>query len=276
VTPKILEQVPRRGPQQNKYTAGTVLLVGGSRGLTGAPSLAAEAAFRADAGYVAVAVPDSTLPVFEQRLLEAVKLPCPEDGGKISPRAIDPIAEFAAKAGALALGPGLGRGEGPREVVRRLLEELDRPAVVDADGLHDLEPFCRSAPTVLTPHEGELARLLGVQSTWVAAHRIEAVKRAAETFGCVCLLKGADTLVASPGEDGVLVVALGTPALATAGSGDVLTGIVAAFLAKKLDARTAAAAAAAAQQLASRQIPQAGAVASDVIGALPLVLDAPV
>jgi len=275
VTPAILRAVPRRSTEQNKYTAGTVLVVGGSRGLTGAPSLTAEAAFRADAGYVAVAVPDSTLAVFEQRLLEAVKLPCPEDDGLISTRAIEPIAEFASKAGALALGPGLGRGPGPREVVRRLLGELDRPAVVDADGLHDLEPFERKAPTVLTPHEGELARLLGVESGWVAAHRLEAVQRAAENFHCVCLLKGADTLVAAPGE-GVLVVSLGTPALATAGSGDVLTGIVAAFLSKGVDARTAAAAAAAAQQLASRAIPQSGAVASDVVAALPLVLDAPV
>jgi NAD(P)H-hydrate epimerase len=271
VTPAMLEEVPRRRQQLNKYTAGTVLLVGGSRGLTGAPSLAAEAAFRADAGYVAVAAPDSTLGVFEQRLLEAVKLPCPEEDGKISPRAVEPIVEFGAKAGALALGPGLGRGEGPREVVRRLLEELDRPAVVDADGLFDLEPFTRSAPTVLTPHEGELARLLGVRSEWVAAHRLEAATRAAETFGCVCLLKGADTLVAEPGK-GVLVVALGTPALATAGSGDVLTGIVAAFLSKGLGARTAAAAAAAAHQLASRELPRAGAIASDVIAALPGVL----
>ena len=89
---------------------------------------AAEAAFRADAGYVAVAVPDSTLAVFEQRLLEAVKLPCPEDDGLISTRAIEPIAEFASKAGSVALGPGLGRGPGPKEVVRRLLTELDRPA----------------------------------------------------------------------------------------------------------------------------------------------------
>ena len=144
-------------------------------------------------------MPDSTLPVFEQRLLEAVKLPCPEEDGRISPRAIEPIAEFASKAGALALGPGLGRGHGPREVVRRLLAELDRPAVVDADGLYDLEPFERSAPTVLTPHEGELARLLGEESDWVAAHRLEAVQRGAERFGCVCLLKGADTLVAAPG-----------------------------------------------------------------------------
>jgi len=275
VTPAILGLVPLRSAEQNKYTAGTVLVVGGSRGLTGAPSLAAEAAFRADAGYVAVAVPDSTLPVFEQRLLEAVKLPCPEEDGAISPWAVEPIAEFASKAGSLAIGPGLGRGAGPREVVRRLLAELDRPTVVDADALYDLEPPDRSAPTVLTPHEGELARLLGVQSSWVAAHRLEAVRRGAENFGCVCLLKGADTLVAAPGE-GVLVVSLGTPALATAGSGDVLTGIVAAFLAKGVEARLAAAAAAAAQQLASRSIPQAGAVASDVAAALPLVLGAPV
>ena len=275
VTPAILGIVPRRSPEQNKYTAGTVLVVGGSRGLTGAPSLAAEAAFRADAGYVAVAVPDSTLAVFEQRLLEAVKLPCPEEDGLISPRAIEPIAEFASKAGSIAIGPGLGRGAGPPEVVRRLLTELDRPAVVDADGLHELEPPVRAAATVLTPHEGELARLLGVQSSWVAAHRLEAVRRGAENFRCVCLLKGADTLVAAPGE-GVLVVALGTPALATAGSGDDSGEDVAAFLAKGVEARLAAAAATAAQQLASRTIPQSGAVASDVVAALPLVLDAPV
>jgi ADP-dependent NAD(P)H-hydrate dehydratase / NAD(P)H-hydrate epimerase len=275
VSPSILGEVPRRRADQNKYTAGTVLVVGGSRGLTGAPCLTTEAAFRADAGYVAVAMPDSTLPVFEQRLLEAVKLPCPEKDGRISPQAVEPIVEFAAKAGALAVGPGLGRGRGPSEVVRLLLEQLDRPIVVDADGLYELEPIERSAPTVLTPHEGELARLLGEESEWVAAHRLEAVQRGAERFGCVCLLKGADTLIAAPGQ-GVLVSALGTPALATAGSGDVLTGIVAAFLAKGMEPRLAAAAAAAAQQLASTLIPQSGAIASDIVGALPLVLDAPV
>jgi ADP-dependent NAD(P)H-hydrate dehydratase / NAD(P)H-hydrate epimerase len=271
VTAEILQLVPRRRADQNKYTAGSLLVVGGSRGLTGAPSLAAEAAFRADAGYVAVAVPDSTLPVFEQRLLEAVKLPCPEEDGRISPRAVEPIVALAGKAGAVALGPGLGRGAGPKEVVRRLLVELDRPVVIDADGLFELEPFERAAPTVLTPHEGELARLLGVESSWVAAHRLEAARQGAQRFGSVCLLKGADTIVSAPGE-GVLVCALGTPALATAGSGDVLTGIVGAFLAKGLEPRLAAAAAAAAAQLASTMIPQAGAVASDVISMLPHVL----
>jgi NAD(P)H-hydrate epimerase len=281
VTRAILRLVPRKRPDANKYSAGTVLLVGGSPGLTGAPCLAAEAAFRADAGYVAVAVPESTLPVFEQRLLEAVKLPCPEDDGRISPRAIEPIVEFAGKAGAVALGPGLGRGSGPRELVRRLLAELDRPVVVDADGLFELEPVERSAPTVLTPHEGELARLLGKESSWVAAHRLEAARSGAERFGAVCLLKGVDTIVAEPGH-GVLVSALGTPVLATAGSGDVLTGVVAAFLAKGLEPRLAAAAAAAAQGVASTLVPQAGAVASDVLRALPQALagalpgDAPV
>ena len=272
VTPSILGEVPRKRPDQNKYSAGTVLVVGGSRGLTGAPSLAAEAAFRGDAGYVAVAVPESTLPVFEQRLLEAVKLPCPEDEGKISARAIEPIVEFAGKAGSVALGPGLGRGAGPDEVVSRLLRELDVPVVADADALFELQPFERTASTVLTPHEGELARLLGEESSWVAAHRVEAALRGAERFGCVCLLKGADTLIAEPGS-GVWVCSLGTPALATAGSGDVLTGVIAAFLAKGLPARVAAAAGAVACQLASRQIPQRGALASDVIHALPAVLD---
>jgi hydroxyethylthiazole kinase-like uncharacterized protein yjeF len=271
VAAEIIAQVPRKRPDQNKYSAGTVLVVGGSRGLTGAPSLAAEAAFRADAGYVALAVPDSTLPVFEQRLLEAVKLPCPEDDGKISPRAIDPIVEFAGKAGAVALGPGLGRGEGPKGVVSRLLAELEVPVVVDADALFALEPFQRSAPTVLTPHEGELGRLLGEESSWVAAHRLEAARRGAEKYGCVCLLKGPDTLITEP-DEGVWVCSLGTPALATAGSGDVLTGVIAAFLAKGLAPRHAAAAGAAACQLASHRIGQAGAVASDVIHALPAVL----
>jgi NAD(P)H-hydrate epimerase len=157
-------------------------------------------------------------------------------------------------------------------VVARLLAQLEVPVVVDADALFELEPFERSAPTVLTPHEGELARLLGEESSWVAAHRLEAARRGADRFGCVCLLKGADTLIAEPGT-GAWICALGTPALATAGSGDVLTGVVSAFLAKGLDARVAAAAAAAACQLASRRVSQRGAVASDVMHALPAVLD---
>jgi NAD(P)H-hydrate epimerase len=153
--------------------------------------------------------------------------------------------------------------------VRRLLAELELPAVVDADALFELEPEDWPAPRVLTPHTGELARLLGRVSAWVDAHRLAAVHEAAERFACVVLLKGADTLVAAPGA-GVLVSAHGLPSLATAGTGDVLTGIVGAFLAKGMDPQRAAAAAAAAQQQASVVAPQrAGLVASDLIAALP-------
>jgi NAD(P)H-hydrate epimerase len=272
VRESILRSVPRRSARDNKYSAGHVLVVGGSRGLTGAPSLAAEAAMRADAGYVTVAVPESTLPVFEQRLLEAVKRPLPEKDGRVAAAAADEILELAQKAGAIALGPGLGRGEGPKAVVRRVLAEAELPVVVDADALYELEPGEWPAPRVLTPHEGELARLLGRESKWVAAHRLAAAREGAQRFGAVVVLKGADTLVAEPGR-GVLVSALGLPSLATAGTGDVLTGIIGSFLAKGMDARLAAAAAATAHAEAAAEAPQqAGLIASDVIEMLPYVL----
>jgi NAD(P)H-hydrate epimerase len=237
-----------------------VLVVGGSPGMTGALCLAAEAAFRADAGYVAVATAREALSVVEARLLEAVKRP------------LDEVDEAAQRASALAIGPGLGRGKDRQQLVARLLAELELPAVVDADALFELEPGEWPAPRVLTPHSGELGRLLDEDPAWVDAHRLAAVRRAAGAFGCVVLLKGADTLVAAP-EEGVLVCANGLPSLATAGTGDVLTGIVGAFLAKGMEARLAAAAAAAAHQAASRAAEQrAGLVASDLIGALPHVL----
>jgi hydroxyethylthiazole kinase-like uncharacterized protein yjeF len=264
-----LLEVPRKRPDSTKYTAGSVLVVGGSRGLTGAPMLASLAAFRADAGYVAVAAPESTLTVLETTLLEVVKWPLAEDtAGRLLPRSADGILEAAAKAHAVAIGPGLGRSDGTVELVRLLLERLTLPVVLDADALWELDPFARAAPTVLTPHSGELARLLGVDSRDVDAHRLESTRRAASLYGAVVLLKGADTIVGSPRE-GVLVATYGTPALATAGSGDVLTGIVAAFLAKGMDARLAAGTAAVAHGVAGELVdPQPGTVASDLLPAL--------
>jgi NAD(P)H-hydrate epimerase len=262
----VLREVPRKAGESTKYRAGSVLVVGGSPGMTGAAMLAARAAFRADAGYVTVGVPESTLPVFETGLLEAVKRPLPEDaGGRLLPRAAEAIVDAAERAGALALGPGLGRTDGTRDLVRLLLERLELPVVLDADALFDLEPFRRAAPTVLTPHTGELARLLGTSAREVDTHRLAAVREAADRFGVTVLLKGSDTLVAAPRE-GVLVATYGTPALATAGTGDVLTGVVAAFLAKGMGATLAAAAAAVAHGIASRLAqPQAGMVASDLL-----------
>jgi ADP-dependent NAD(P)H-hydrate dehydratase / NAD(P)H-hydrate epimerase len=271
-TVELLRSVPRRSEGDNKYTAGHVLVVGGSRGFTGAPCLSALAAMRADAGYVTVAAPESTLPVFEQRLLEAVKRPLPDEAGLVAEGSADVVLELAAKASALALGPGLGRGRGPQDLVRRLLAEIELPAVVDADALFELEPGEWAGPRVLTPHEGELARLLGKTANEIAAHRVARVREATERFGCVVVLKGPDTLVAAP-DRGLIVCALGLPSLATAGTGDVLTGIVSAFLAKGMDPQLAAAAGAVAQQRASVEAPQrSGLVAGDLIDALPRVL----
>jgi hydroxyethylthiazole kinase-like uncharacterized protein yjeF len=268
-----LLEVPAKHALSTKYSAGSVLIVGGSRGLTGAPMLAALAAQRADAGYVAVAAPESALEVVESTLLEVVKRPLPEDSsGRLLPRSADGVLEAAEKAHAVAIGPGLGRTDGTVELVRLLLERLDGPVVLDADALWELEPFARAAPTVLTPHSGELARLLGTTSEEIDAHRLDAVRRAASRFGAVVLLKGADTLVAAPRE-GVLVASYGTPALASAGTGDVLTGVVAAFLAKGLEPRLAAAAAAVAHGVASELVdPQRGAIASDLLPGLRLAL----
>ena len=259
VLPDILELVPRKGAADTKYTAGSVLVVGGAPGLTGAACLAAEAALRADAGYVAVAVPPTSLAVVETKLLEPVKRTWAE------------VDEAAERAGAVAIGPGLGRTSEAKELVSRLLRELEQPVVLDADALDGLEPGDWRPPVVLTPHAGELGRLLGEESSWVDAHRLEAARRASERFGCVCLLKGADTIVAAP-DAPVLVCAGHAPALATAGTGDVLTGVLAAYLAKGLDPRLATAAAATATAEAARRVPIAtGTIASDVVAALPSI-----
>jgi hydroxyethylthiazole kinase-like uncharacterized protein yjeF len=280
VSPDILELVPRRRPSDNKYTAGSVLVVGGSTGLTGAPSLTAEAALRSGAGYVAACVPSSLNVVFEQRLVEVVTRQCPDEDGIMKIEAADVVLEAAERADAIALGPGIGRRDDVRALVGFLLDRLDKPVVLDADALWAIVGnldwvFARDAPTVLTPHAGELGRLLGRDSKWVSAHRLDAAQSGADDVGATVLLKGVDTLVASPGR-GVLVCDLGNPGLATAGTGDVLTGIVAAFLAKGMEPRLAAAAAAAAggvaAGLAAESHGVAGLIARDVVESLSLAL----
>ena len=272
VTREILELVPRRGPEDNKYSAGHVVVVGGSPGMTGAPCLSALAAMRADAGYVTLAGPKPAVAVFEHQVLEAVKRALPADrDGLLSEAAAEPMLELVGKAGSLAIGPGLGRSKSTKALVSRVLREAQVPAVVDGDALCELEPADWPAPRVLTPHSGELGRLIGEESAWVDAHRLEAVGRAVERFGCVVVLKGTGTLVAAPGK-GVLVGG-GHPSLATAGTGDVLTGIVGAFLAKGMEPRLAAAAAVTAHTWAAIEaLFDVGLVASDLLDSLPQAL----
>jgi NAD(P)H-hydrate epimerase len=269
----LLSALPGRKESDTKFSAGSVLIVGGSPGLSGAVCLAGEAAMRADAGYVTVVVPRSLLAPVELTLIEAVKRPAPEDKhGCLTTAALPLIVELEPRAQALALGPGIGRSEGTQAFVRELLEQTTLPAVVDADALFGLEPGKWRSPVVLTPHAGELARLLGKDSSWVNEHRLVAARECADRFAAVTLLKGADTIVADPSGK-VLVCEEGTPALATAGSGDVLTGVIVSFLAKGLEPRLAAAVGAIAHGRAAQLIePAVGVIAGDVARMLPRAL----
>jgi hydroxyethylthiazole kinase-like uncharacterized protein yjeF len=259
-----LEPVAKRAAD-TKYSAGAVLVIGGARGFSGAPLMTSLAALRAGAGIAWIATPPDAARILEARVAEVMVRPLPE------------ALELQERADAVALGPGLGRTPEAVELAREVGTGHAGAIVIDADGLFafagDLGALARrSSPAVLTPHEGEMGRLLGESSEWVRANRLEAVRRAAAGSGCVVLLKGPDTLVADPG--GRLCVSHAGPSgLATAGSGDVLTGVVAAMLARGVDTWTATCAAAEAHgragRIASERIGPSGIIATDVIAALP-------
>jgi NAD(P)H-hydrate epimerase len=245
--------------------------------------MASESAMRAGAGYVTALVPGSLNAVFEARLLEVMTVPLPDEGGSLTVEALDLVIERCQRADALVLGPGFGRQDAALELARRIAREAPVPLLLDADGLNahagELRALAqREAPAVLTPHAGELARLLETDSGAVAAKRLESARRAASAAQSVLLLKGDDTIVASP-DDRVAVNRGGASALATAGTGDVLSGVIGAFLAKRMDAFEAACAGvlvhAHAGQLAARELGPEGVIASDVIGRLPAALADP-
>jgi hydroxyethylthiazole kinase-like uncharacterized protein yjeF len=277
IAERVLSLYPRRRRSGSKFDSGVVLVVGGSAGLTGAPTMAARSASRAGAGYVQVAVPESAQAAIDMRLLEQMSHGLPEHEGAHSPAGVVVAEEMAERAGAVVLGPGLGRDEGAAEFARAVAVGVAVPLLIDADGLNAhggrLELLrTRSAPTVLTPHEGELARLLEIDSEDIKAQRLARAREAAELSGAVVLLKGDDTIVAAPG--GPVAVSPGaTPALATAGTGDVLSGLVGALLAKGLPGFEAAALGTLAHALAGKAAAERhGAdhvVAGDVIDALP-------
>ncbi len=275
IHPAVLDLIPRRAAKSTKFDSGHLLVAGGSTGLTGAPCLAAEAAMRAGAGYVTACIPGSLSLVFETRLLEVMTRALPDAEGVLRSDGVETVLELARRGGALVLGPGLGRGGA--DFARELARRAELPLVLDADGLNahagrlgDLAG--RQHATVLTPHEGELARLLGLERAEVAAARLCHVRRAAALAGAIVVLKGDDTLVAAP--DGSVAVSPGaTPALATAGTGDVLSGVLGAMLAKRIDPFAAACAAVTLHALAGRRAAEThgaeGVIASDVIAALP-------
>jgi NAD(P)H-hydrate epimerase len=245
ISERVLDLFPHRPREGSKFTSGVVVVVGGSAGLTGAPTMAARSAQRAGAGYVQVAVPRPAQPAVDLRLLEQMSRGLPDEDGAHTPAGVEVVEEMAERADAVVLGPGLGRSDSALEFGRRVARAVDAPLLIDADGLNAhagaLESLTgREQPTVLTPHEGELARLLEVESEEVKAHRLPHVREAAERSGAVVLLKGDDTIVAAPGGPEAISPG-GTPALATAGTGDVLSGLIGALLAKGLKGLEAAA-----------------------------------
>ncbi|MCW3040794.1 MAG: NAD(P)H-hydrate dehydratase, partial [Solirubrobacterales bacterium] len=233
---EVLEDVPTRAAASTKFTAGHVVLCGGSRGLTGAVCLAAEAATRAGAGYVTACVPHSLEPIFEVKLTEVMTRGVPDAGGVLVPEAAQEVLDtVAARGGVLVLGGGTGRSDGALACVRQAALQAPGPLVLDADGIAafagDPEALLtRTAPTLLTPHAGELARLLGREThAAIEAARLDSVREAARRTGAIVVLKGDDSLIATP--DGRVIVSEGgAPALATAGTGDVLAGVCGAFL----------------------------------------------
>ncbi|HMJ01488.1 MAG TPA: NAD(P)H-hydrate dehydratase [Conexibacter sp.] len=279
----VLDALPRRGARSTKFDGGSVLVCGGSTGLTGAPSLAAAAAMRAGAGYVSVLVPASLNLVFELAHAEAMSVPLPDDDGSLVEEAVAPALAQCERAGALVLGPGVGRTPAAAAFARGLARDAPVPLVLDADGLNAhaadadgaLDALARrTAPTVLTPHAGELGRLLGVPSADVEARRLASAREAARRAGAVVVLKGDDTLVLCPRDGDPLAVSRGdAPALATAGTGDVLAGVIGALLARGVEPFTAACAGVELHRRAGRLVGERvgveGAIASDVVAALP-------
>ena len=272
--------LPSRPPDAHKGTFGKALVIAGSTNYTGAAYLAGSAATRAGAGLVTLAIPEPIHTAMASRLAEATYLPLPQVLGHIASHAASMLQDHLAEYDALLLGPGLGQHTSTATFVQRLLlhtPQSDTPLVIDADGLNILARAKAwfeklPSPAILTPHPGEMARLMGTDIQEVQDHRVEVAQAQARQWGHVIVLKGAYTVVAAP--DGRTVIApFATPGLATAGTGDVLAGAIVALRAQGLDAFPAAAAGAylhgLAGELAQRKVGTAGMVAGDVLEHLP-------
>ena len=235
-------KIPRTSEPAHKYSAGALLVVAGSRRTTGAPQMVVRGAERTGCGIVFLATSESAAPAVDLELTEALVHGMPEDEeGYVTSAALDQILELAERTSALAVGPGMGTGDEGRRLVEGILREVESPVLLDADAITNLTgPDAlakRDAPTVVTPHAGELGRLLNSGAREVSAHRLRSARSAAEEHGCCVLLKGSDTLVVC-GEK-VAVNSTGDVALATAGTGDILSGVIGALLSRGMDVHEA-------------------------------------
>ena len=270
--------VPARPKDSHKGTYGYLLVIAGSAGLTGAACLVCEAALRAGVGMVTLGIPESLNLAMEVRLTETMTRPLPETASQsLSLEAFDEIAEMAQHMHAMALGPGLSTDPETRELAVKLVSEIELPMVIDADGLNALEGqtnilTLRREPTIISPHPGEMARLAGLPISEVERKRKKIATYCTSIWGVEVILKGAPSLVSTT--DGELYVnTTGNPGMATAGSGDVLTGILAALLCQGLGASDAAALGTylhgLAGDCAAERFTRRAMIAGDIISCLP-------
>ena len=273
--------LPRRERTAHKYSVGKVFILGGSKAFTGAPALTALAALRSGCGAVILGIPASIQPILARKLTEVILLPLPETrAGTVGPDAFEMIMEKFSWADAVAIGPGLGRDPETDALLLSLLQTERTPIVLDADGLTACAGNVsvlkrRKGETVLTPHTGELSRLLGVSAESIEEDRITAARDAAKAFRSTLVLKGAPTITASA-KGRCVVNSTGNPGMATIGSGDVLTGVIVSLLAQGASAEEAAWGGAfvhgAAGDAVAQQFGERSLLAGDLLDALPGVL----
>jgi NAD(P)H-hydrate epimerase len=277
----IAPRFPPREPDAHKGAFGHLLVVAGSIGKTGAAALTGRAALRSGAGLVTIASPLSQQPIIASLGMEVMTEPLPETPGQTaSLKAKGRILELLGRTDALALGPGLGLDPETQSLVRELVVEVERPMVVDADGLTALAGHLTllkssAAPRCLTPHPGEMARLLERPVAEVQADRIESVRSFCQRYGTFLVLKGARSIIGEPGGK-IYINPTGNPGMASGGTGDILTGMVGALLARKLDPLVALQAAVYLHGLAGDLGRDAkgeeGLIAGDVLEAIPAAI----
>lgn len=273
------QQLPKRQATGHKGTYGHVLVIGGSNGMTGAPVLAAQAALKSGAGLVTVAVPRSLQHLVAAQVPEALTKGLPETENEVfSQEALDDLLSLISKATAVVIGPGISREETVKSLLAAMLPKVYKPAVIDADALTliaELNDVTLPRNVVLTPHPGEMARLLHCSTGQVQGDRLAAVRQAAEKYRATTILKGARSLIATP-EGDLYINTTGNPGMATGGSGDVLAGMVGALLAQGLTLDKASAAAAFihgwAGDEAVKETGEMGLVAGDLVRYIPKVL----
>ena len=273
--------IPPRPLNSHKGTYGRVLVVGGSAGKTGAAALASEAALRVGAGLVTLALPKSLNPAMETKLTEVMTLPLPETPEQsLALDAEEPLLKAAQQADLVALGPGLSTHPETVALVRRLMGRLRQAVVLDADGLNALAGSVRvlaqgPGPTVVTPHPGEMGRLAGMSAARVQQDRLGVASAFARRHKVWVVLKGARTLVADP-DGSVAINVTGNPGMATGGTGDVLTGVLAGLMAQGIPAGRATRLGVylhgLAGDLAAESLGEEGALAGDLLSALPAAL----